>query len=111
MKLNFREVAILLGLLICIQGCFNSSSDIVNTQSEADKGVPVYTEAYIEYTGPNQKWAGPQTFVTHVIARGTGNTQMVSFSPALFKVHSLDQKQNGEGSTSKITVETLREEL
>ncbi|MCM2277468.1 MAG: hypothetical protein NDJ89_05280 [Oligoflexia bacterium] len=42
-----------------------------------------YVEAYIEYTGPADKWAGPATFLMHVVAKDSGPA-VISIVPPLF---------------------------
>ncbi len=44
-------------------------------------------EGYIEFPGPQAKWAGPQGFVMHVDAKGTGLARL-SVVPAILGVQS-----------------------
>jgi hypothetical protein len=50
-----------------------------------------FTEAYIEYPGPQRKWSGPSSFILHVQAKDAGNAQ-ISVTPNLF--------DDRDGSTS-----------
>jgi len=43
-----------------------------------------FVEAYIEYRGPQEKWAGPVTFLLHVVAK-EGDLARVTFTPAFSK--------------------------
>lgn len=72
-----------------LAGCMAARSTLEAIEGELDfaKGGPV-VEAFIEYTGPHSKWAGPQSFLLHLSARdsaeesGKGATLVIS--PAIF---------------------------
>jgi hypothetical protein len=42
-----------------------------------DSSTLPYTEAYIEYPGPQEKWSGPSSFLLHVVAKDAGPVQIV----------------------------------
>lgn len=55
---------------------------------EALQGNPkidsqAFVEAYIEYPGPQEKWAGPTSFILHIHAGGPGDAQ-ISVTPSWF---------------------------
>ncbi len=50
---------------------------------EAHSKQHPYVEAYLEYTGPAARWAGPNTFVVHVVAKDLSVAE-ISIRPDLF---------------------------
>lgn len=106
---SYLWLSILMSMMIFNEGCFNTNSDIVNPgHSSGDVNAP-FTEGYIEYPGPSEKWVGPQNFVVHIVTRGTGNAQ-ISILPALFSTSMSDPKGSGL-ATLNINIGTVREEL
>jgi hypothetical protein len=63
---------------LALPGCMSMQSPSV--QDTIQKGQQPYVEAFIEYSGPQSKWAGSATWVLHVNARDAANPQ-VSFTP------------------------------
>lgn len=63
---NFVFVLALLGALGCVTAEKKTESKKIE-KLEAGEKMP-FIEAYIEYLGPNEKWAGPSTFLLHVSA-------------------------------------------
>lgn len=57
-------------------------------ENSEQAGEGPFVEAYIEYTGPQSKWAGPPTFVMHVKAR-ENETPMISVTPNMFNTAQL----------------------
>jgi hypothetical protein len=67
-----------------LAGCLSmQSQSTLDAINDSTKNSPV-VEAYVEYPGPGEKWAGPSSFVLHVVAKDAGLAQ-VSVAPALFE--------------------------
>src|SRR4051812_14008571 len=70
-------------------GCLSMQSQ---TSLDATNAKPVasnqpYVEVYVEYAGPQQKWAGPSSFILHVMAKDAGPAQIV-MTPTLLPTDS-----------------------
>lgn len=52
-------------------------------QGNAKVDSQAFVEAYIEYPGPQEKWAGPTSFIMHIHAGGPGSAQ-ISVTPSWF---------------------------
>ncbi len=63
-------------------GCLSMQSQTTIDGNETATNVP-YVEAFVEYAGPQEKWAGPASFTLHVIAKDAGGAT-VTVQPALF---------------------------
>lgn len=64
-------VLTLIGMGAMGAGCFstltnNPALDVMESMANPRK---TYVEAYIEYQGPDEKWAGPATFLIHINAK------------------------------------------
>lgn len=74
----------LLSFIAFLSGCLGmqgqSTIDLIYEQTQSNP----FVEAYIEYSGPNARWAGPTTFSVRVLAKEAGAAE-VSVSPSLFK--------------------------
>lgn len=85
MKPLYRNIA-LSGLLAAsaagIAGCLSMQNQATLDEVQKAVGSPV-VEGFIEYQGPSKKWAGPATFMLHVVAKDAGPAQ-INVSPALF---------------------------
>lgn len=66
-------MGVLLGSLVsgCMTGQNQSTFDAILGSSQN------YVEAFIEYKGPQERWAGPANWVMHVSARDSGAPQVV----------------------------------
>lgn len=95
-------------------GCLSmqSPTTIDNIQQAATTGSQPYVEAYVEYRGPSDKWAGPTTFLLHVVAKDAGVAR-VSITPALFGAPAKDAPNTaGRGLASKgMAGETARDHM
>lgn len=76
-------VVLILALAAASQGCL-SMQNSVDAITESMSTQP-YVEAYIEYAGPQARWAGPSSFVLHVNAKQDTGPAELSVTPALFK--------------------------
>ncbi len=76
-----RKIPLLAALLvILVPGCLSMQSQ--STLDEMQGSTP-FVEAFVEYPGPQAKWAGPVIFILHVVAKDAGTAQ-VAIAPALF---------------------------
>lgn len=57
-------VALALAATGCMTGQDKATLDAISGASQ-----PTYVEAFVEYPGPAAKWAGPPSFVMHVLAK------------------------------------------
>ena len=73
---------LMVSLPVILSGCLGmQSQSTLDAIQEGMSAQPV-TEAYIEYPGPQSKWAGPTNFILHVSAKDT--LARISVTPALF---------------------------
>ena len=76
-------------------------------------GAPV-VEAFIEYGGPQEKWAGPAPFILHIDAREAAPAQ-VAMTPNVFQEVDFAPVIRGGGrmpaSTADLSAEGVRERL
>ncbi len=100
---------ILLGMGSLFQGCFTPTSDIITPDHPTSEASSPLVEAYIEYPGPHEKWAGPFSFVIHVTIRGPGKPQIM-ISPEILKPQATEKKTESVGSQG-LSTEAVREEL
>ena len=71
------------GALGCV-GANNASLSTVVEALEGARAASPYVEAYIQYVGPDAKWAGPALWTLHVSARD-GVSPLFEVTPALPK--------------------------
>ena len=69
-----RMLPVLIAAAAVIGGCMSARNHpaleaVQKGQEGQGASGPTYVEAYIEYPGPQQKWAGPESFVLHVMAK------------------------------------------
>jgi hypothetical protein len=62
-----------------------------------------YVEAFIEYRGPQQKWAGPTNFLLHVVAKDAGVAK-ITVTPSLF---ATPRSRDQDGTTAGRTLASL----
>ena len=81
---------------------------------ESKLGIQPVVEAYFDYTGPKEKWAGPASFLLHVNARNPGDAEITS-TPSLEPLHLSAITVRAPSSQSepegKITSESMRAQL
>jgi hypothetical protein len=75
-----REWAIA-GLLITATGCVGSQPQSAMDAMEAGMA---FVEGYIEFGGPDARWAGPESIILHVDARD-GVDAKLDLTPTIFK--------------------------
>lgn len=83
-----KTLIVSLGLASAVSGCLSMQSQttmeaIQNATNGTTMNTKPYVEAYVEYRGPHEKWAGPTTFLMHVSAKDAGMAR-ISVTPALF---------------------------
>lgn len=77
------------GILSSVSGCMNAQNHgaleaIQSMKQEEEKPEALsFVELFIEYPGPQEKWAGPANFVLHVKAKENGPA-MVMATPSWF---------------------------
>ncbi len=91
-----------LSISVGLSGCFGSSKggNVLDGRLNED-GNPPFTEAIIEYPGPAEKWAGPQSLMAHLSAQG-GRSGEITVSHAGFKLSEFHPL---------ISIEQAREQL
>ena len=69
-----------------LSGCFGSSKggSIMDGRVN-DEAAPPFVEAFIEYPGPSEKWAGPHSLSAHLSARGGKSGEIAVIHP-MFKM-------------------------
>ena len=72
-----------MGLSGCLSMQNQPSLDALQQSGGNSQSAHPYVEAFVEYRGPQEKWAGPTTFMLHVIAKDAGIAK-ISVMPALF---------------------------
>jgi hypothetical protein len=80
-KLSAAVIAISVQFIGCMS--MQSQSTFEAIDGALNSALP-FVEAYIEYPGPKEKWAGPTTFTLNVVARDAGSAR-IAFAPALFR--------------------------
>ncbi len=80
-------IGTVVGVVLGFTGCMglHQGSAIDGTPAAQQSTAKPYVEAYFEYPGPQEKWAGPPSFILHVVARGgdTAATE-ISVTPELY---------------------------
>ena len=101
-------VSALLAVLAITQGCVGNNRH--NTLGGL-ANEPAIVEAFIEYSGPGDRWAGPVSVLIHVSAKeGEKVAVQVSPSELIKQVESVDV--NGRGLASeKVTTAVMRDRL
>ncbi len=101
-------VSALLAILAVTQGCVGSNRH--NTLGGM-ANEPAIVEAFIEYSGPGDRWAGPVSLLIHVSAKdGEKVAVQVSPSELIKQVDSIDT--NGRGLASeKVSTPVMRDRL
>ncbi|OFZ22112.1 MAG: hypothetical protein A2X94_08785 [Bdellovibrionales bacterium GWB1_55_8] len=61
-------------------------------QGNAKVDSQAFVEIYIEYPGPQEKWAGPTSFILHVLANAPGNAH-ISVTPGWFEGPAVKKTQ------------------
>jgi hypothetical protein len=67
---------------LTLSGCFGSSGSTTGDGAVTDNGDKPFVEGLIEYPGPHEKWAGPQTFVVHLNAT-QGALAQITVTPSI----------------------------
>lgn len=76
------------------QSTLDGASATNNTQSSQP-----YVEAYVEYPGPQQKWAGPSSFTLHVAAKDDG-AAIITMTPEMLTGDA--PEQTGPSVTQRV---------
>lgn len=97
-------VALAMGFAVGLSGCFSTTETKTQAVTEKVSTAPV-VEAYVEYAGPSEKWAGPGSMILHVVAKGEMKDAEIRVTP---KVESEGRKI---ASTQAMTAELARHRL
>lgn len=97
-------------LVLGASGCLSMQSQ--TSLDNAATSTQPYVEGYVEYPGPPAKWAGPTSFILHVVAKDAGPAQ-ISVAPALFTPPGRDGTTMGRlpASIKGLSGEAAREQL
>ena len=109
MKTQSLWIALSSGLILsgCVGGMHQSTLDGL-TGGEGT-GAP-FVEAFIEYRGPNSKWAGPATLTMHINARE--QFAVIAVSPELTKNEGgPETAQRNLAHAAQLPAEEARKEL
>lgn len=101
MKTSLLQILVFLALAGCMTAQNHSALDALQGMAG---GAP-YVEAYIEYPGPSEKWAGPASFILHVEAKDA-STPSVRLTPNWFNTPTGEKHP-----PLQITKETAREQI
>lgn len=80
---KYLGTTLVLGVSAFLGGCFtlqNSTTMDEMQKATSGRSVSPIVEAFVQYSGPAEKWAGPSGFVFHVDAKDPGIAQ-VRFEP------------------------------
>jgi hypothetical protein len=110
-KLTRSSFVLTATLLVFLSGCFGSNQETTNSDgsSFADDPSKPFTDVYIEFLGPHQKWAGPQSFTIHVNAVGSAKAK-VTLTTGVFKGGNHSSK-NIQATSYGLSTEAVREEM
>ncbi len=81
-------------------GCLSMQSQTTLDAIEGAMSNQPFVEAYVEYAGPQARWAGPTSFILHVMAKDAGAAQ-ISVTPALFDEINKDPTMSGRAPASQ----------
>ncbi len=97
---SIRNILFVVGAGVMGSACLSMQNQ---TTLEGIQGAAgPYVEAYIEYPGPSDKWAGPSHFILHVLAKDSGMAQ-IAVTPALFKPVAVDPHAPGAKAIGAVT--------
>jgi hypothetical protein len=100
-----------LGLLLAPACVSTNNDDLTSPVAPSDHSGAPFTEAYIEYPGPNDKWSGPQNFVVHIQTRGTTSAQ-ITIVPKQQNAPTQGGTQAGTDTDAQIVpIEMVRDQL
>lgn len=98
-----------------LSGCLSMQSQTtVDNVTGALPSKP-FVEAFVEYRGPADRWAGPTSFLLHVVAKDTGPAQ-ITVVPSLFGApaeteRKLASETTKPAATTGMTGEVAREQM
>ncbi len=94
-----RTLIIVIAACLVFPACLSMQNQ---TTLDGISGAGPYVEAYIEYPGPSDRWAGPSHFILHVLAKDSGMAQ-IAVTPALFKVSNAEKNAPGAKAIGAVT--------
>jgi hypothetical protein len=108
MKTNWNKGFFLVTLFL-LSGCFGSNNDTFEDHPLEDDPTQPFVEVVIEYPGPRDQWAGPQTFSVRVTTLKEGPAQ-IEVVPSLSGSTSHPVGRHSH-SAHALSVEAVREEF
>jgi hypothetical protein len=111
MKTWVAQVGSLVLIAVGGIGCFGSNQETTFSDQSPfiDDPSKPFSEVYIEYPGPHEKWAGPQTFSIHLDAKGARRAH-VQLSTSIFR-SEFHLKKDLQSLSQNLTIEAAREEI
>ena len=93
-------------------GCLSmqSQSSLDGPNAASSSGNQPYVEALIEYPGAQGKWAGPSSYIVHVIAKDAGAAQ-ITLSPELTPVVPPMVSQRNPAAVQRMSGDEAREQI
>lgn len=102
--IRFAAGAALLAAVGSLGGCLSMQNQPAIQALQGNMGAggaKPFVEAYVEYRGPSEKWAGPTSFLLHVVAKDAGVAK-ISITPALFATPQ--KTKDADGTTVQRTL-------
>lgn len=96
-----------------VAGCMSMQGDgnTLDLVEESMGNFKPILEAYIEYSGPQARWAGPASFILHVDAKD-GQYPKIQVNPNLFLPETGDPEITGRvPAAERLTTEQARDRL
>src|SRR5947209_8332355 len=96
MKSSLRSAALVVALGAIASGCLSTQnqSSLDGTTSKDGVSTQPFVELFVEYPGPQAKWAGPASYVLHVTAKDGGDAE-IAFTPKLLTAKPEDAELPG----------------
>ena len=94
--------------VLALSGCLSMQSQTTVENVSGSLPQKPFVEAFVEYRGPSDRWAGPTSFLIHIVAKDTGLAQ-VSVTPALFGTPSDAPTDRKLASSKGMTGENARD--
>jgi hypothetical protein len=104
LKTPFKVVATL--LLVAGSGCVGAHQSTFDEISNALGGGKNFTEAFIDYPGPAEQWAGPARFTLHVTTKDTQVSVVIpaQWHPVITPGHrTVASTMTGDQAREKLT--------
>ncbi len=97
--IHLARLASVVTVLVSLSACVGAQNPA--SQEMLEQGF-AYVEAFIEFAGPEARWAGPQSFILHVDARD-GTRAKIELTPSPFR-KAVQRKAPTDGSIVERTL-------